>query len=108
MKVKDMFTKEFYDKYGSIDVYDDICEELAIGFEGPMLLTDKGKDVFKEVLEDDINVNIDDELYEVMVIIDDLPEGVWQRHLKGLCKLFNGAAGYCTEKEWDEWFIREV
>lgn len=104
MKVKDMFTKEFAEQYGDIDVYDDICEELAIAFCGPLELTGQGTHYFEMVLEDEVNINEDRDLREAMVLIDHLPEGVWQKHLKKLCELFEGAAGFCTVNEYEEWF----
>ena len=37
MKVKDLLEMEI-----SVDVYDNVCDELAIAFEGPMELTEAG------------------------------------------------------------------
>lgn len=99
MLVKDMFTKEFYDKYGDIDVYDDVCEELGIAFCGA-LLTDEGKEHFAMVLYDEAEINDG----VAVVLLDCMAEGKWQKHLRMLEELFEGVAGYCAEDDWNKWF----
>lgn len=85
-----------------VDVYDNVCEELAIAFDGPLTLTIDGFAKFSGAL------NFPVELRDGVAIVDvDGPEGLWQKRLKIVKELFEAAAGYCTTKEWDEWFIWE-
>lgn len=100
MLVKEMFTKEFYDTYGDIDVYDDTVEELGIAFCGA-ILTDEGKERFHSVL--DLEVTINDGSYGEVAIVS-LPETQWRRALNVLIDLFDGVAGYCSEEDWNKWF----
>lgn len=99
IKVKDMFTQEFYNEHCDIDVYDDVCEELGIAFCGA-LLTDKAKNAYADVLEDEVEIGDN-----AIVLINHLPEGVWQVHLKHLKKLFYDCAGYGPADEYDDYFM---
>lgn len=95
MKVKDLLKMEI-----SIDVYDNVCEELAIAFEGPMELTEAGKEKFAEVLEYDVSV--DDGV--AIVDVDDENESEFERKLAMAKELFESMAGWCTMDEGKEWF----
>ena len=99
MKVKDMFEKGFD---MDVDVYDNVCEELAIAYCGEKL-TGEGKKHFAEVLEYDIEF-FGSERCPVVVVDVDGEEGEWQKKLAKAKELFYGAAGYCTVKEYDKWF----
>ena len=99
MKVKDLLEQEV-----SIDVYDNVCEELAIAFEGPVELTDEGKEHFAEALEFEIYLNDD----SVSVDVDDEDEDEFERKLKLAKELFEGMAGYCSVDEWKQWFKEEI
>ena len=96
MKVKDLLEMDI-----SVDVYDNVCEELAIAFEGPMELTYAGKDYFADALEFDVSFNDDD---SVSVDVDDYDEAVFERKLAAAKELFEAMAGMCTEEEWNLWF----
>ena len=99
MKVKDLLEQEV-----SIDVYDNVCEELAIAFEGPMELTDEGKEHFAEALEFPISfVN-----NCIIVDVDDEDEAEFERKLALTKELFESMAGYCTVDEWEKWFKEEI
>lgn len=100
MRVRDMFTTAFADKYGDIDVFDDCVEELAVAFCGPLKLTKQGEAMFNLVLDDEVEMGDDC----IIVCIDSYPEGVWQQHLKKLKMLFGCAAGFCSESEYTTWF----
>ena len=85
-----------------IDVYDNVCESLAIAFCGPMNLTEEGKEHFKDVLDLPVIIYTDDNV--AIVDVDD-SEGVWQKKLKGAKELFYALAGFCSITDYDTWFI---
>ena len=99
MKVKDLLEQAV-----STDVYDNVCDELAIAFEGPMELTDEGKEHFAEVLEFDIFLGDD----HVTVDVDDYDEAEFERKLAAAKELFEGMAGFCSVDEWKRWFKEEI
>ena len=94
MKIKDFIKIE-----QDIDVYDNVCEEIAIAFCGPMALTAEGKRKFAEVLEYEIE---SDPLYGCAVVDVDGPD--WKHKLNEAKAFFYAAAGYCREDNYDKWF----
>ena len=98
MKVKDLIQQEI-----DIDVYDDVCEELGIAFCGPLVLTDKGKKKFAEVLEYDVKIH-DNGASTVAIVHVDAPEGIWQKRLRRAEAFFEAAAGYCSVEDYKKWF----
>ena len=95
MKVRDLIEQDI-----CVDVYDDVCEALAIAMDGPIRLTKAGKKKFEDVL--DYEVKLADGCAIVSV---DGPDGVWQKKLRNAQQLFEGAAGYCTVEDYDKWFV---
>ena len=95
MKVKDLLGQEV-----DIDVYDNVCGELAVAFSGPMELTEAGKQRFAEALEFEISLGDN----RVWVDVDDYDEDEFERKLALAKELFEGMAGYCSVDEWNEWF----
>lgn len=95
MTVRELITQDI-----DIDVYDDVCEELAIAFCGPLELTECGKQKFAEVLDYELQLNDD-----CAIVCVDAPEGEWQRRLRKAKQFFNAAAGYCSSDDYDNWFI---
>ena len=98
-KVKDLLEMEI-----SIDVYDNVCEELGIAFEGPMELTDEGKRKFADVLEFDLTFDGSGSVINAIVDVDDEDERVFEQKLAAAKELFESMAGFCTEDEWKLWF----
>ena len=96
MKVKDLLEMEI-----DVDVVDNVCEELNIGFCGPVELTDEGKQKFADVLEFDIS--LDDDC--VNVDVDDYDEAVFERKLAAAQRFFLNCAGWCSEEDWNKWFV---
>lgn len=80
-----------------IDVYDDVCEDLAIAFIGPVKLTPEGEKRFKEVLGYQV------ELGDRTVIVKCDGEN-WKKKLHNAKELFHSAAGYCPESEYRMYF----
>lgn len=102
MKVKDLLEQEI-----CIDVYDNVCEELAIAFDGPMELTEAGKQKFAEVLEYDVSLmSVHDHHANVITVldVDDPDEVEFERKLAAAKELFESMAGWCTMDEGREWF----
>lgn len=99
MTVKDLLEQEI-----DIDVYDDVCESLAIAFCGPMELTEAGEQKFGEVL--DYEVKIYDGF--VIVRVGDKAERVWQRRLRKAKEFFEAMAGYCADSDFRKWFKETV
>ena len=97
MKVKDLIEQEI-----DIDVYDDVCEELAIAFCGPLVLTEQGKEKFAEVLEYAVNVDPGGDC--ATVLIDGVDDNAWEGRLKKAKEFFYAAAGYCPADDYDIWF----
>ena len=102
MKVKDILKMEI-----CIDVYDNVCEELGIAFDGPMELTEAGKQKFAEVLEYDVSLHNNGADVVAIVDVDDENEDEFERKLAKARELFESMAGWCTVDEWDEWFKEE-
>lgn len=99
MKVKDLLEQDV-----DIDVYDNVCDELAVCFVGPMELTDAGKKHFAEALEFDVSLSND----HVTIDVDDEDEDEFERKLAMAKELFEGMAGYCSVDEWKQWFKEDV
>jgi len=95
MKVRDFIKMEI-----DMDVYDDVCEALAIAFIGPQELTPVGEAQFSEVMDYDVEIYGD----HAVVCVDDDDPRVWQRKLRKAKGFFEAAAGYCAADEYDEWF----
>lgn len=102
MKVKDFIKQEI-----SVDVVDDVCEELYIAFDGPLHLTDAGKEHFAYALELEVEmhspcpgdilaiVHVDDEFFH---------DEMWEYNLEKATEFFWAAAGYCAEDDYKKWF----
>ena len=99
MKVKDLLEMEI-----CIDVYDNVCDELSIAFDGPMELTEAGKEKFAEVLEFDATIHYNGYDTIALIDVDDENEEVFEHKLEAAKELFEGMAGWCTVDEWKEWF----
>ena len=97
MKVRDLLKMEI-----DVDVYDDVCEELAICFCGPCELTPVGNFKFMPVLDLEVEPYFEND--HCVIRIDDEEDFVWEYRLE-LCKLlFEGFAGYMNADDWKEYF----
>lgn len=99
MKVRDLLEMDV-----SIDVYDNVCDELAIAFEGPMELTEAGLKKFGEVLEYRVYLHDNGVATVAIVDVDDSDEGEFERKLAAAKELFESMAGWCTVEEGKLWF----
>ena len=101
MTIQDLINMEI-----DIDVYDDVCEDLAIAFCGPQPLTEEGKKHFADIMgyEVDINPCSYGDMAAAIVKVDG-PE--WEKKLEKAKEFFDAAAGYCPCEEYDKWFGKE-
>ena len=103
MKVKDLLPMEI-----DVDVYDNVCEELAICFCGPIELTEAGKARFAEVLEYDCKLYCSRFDGNCAVInVDDPDEKVMMHKLEQAQRFFVSAAGYCADEDFSLWFVED-
>jgi len=100
-----MKIREFIKQSISVDVVDDVCEELYIAFDGPVDLTAVGEKRFREVLDYEIELHspCEDDIIGI-VHIDDEDDVVWERRLRKAKDFFESLAGYCTDKQYRTWF----
>lgn len=89
-----------------IDVYDDVCEELAIAFCGPQALTKAGEKKFADIMDYPVQINPHSygNLPAAIILIDDPDDEVWKRRLRKAKEFFDSAAGYCACSDYDRWF----
>ena len=102
MKVKDFIEQEI-----SVDVVDDVCEELYIAFDGPQYLTEDGKEHFAYALDLDIELTgqyPDDAVAIVHVDDEFFHDELWKFNLGKAKEFFWAAAGYCSEENYTKWF----
>lgn len=96
MKVRDLLNMEI-----DVDVYDNVCEELAIAFCGPVTLTDEGREQFKDALDLDVKaINA----YGITIDVDDEDESIFEKKLKSAKAFFWSAAGFCADSDFKKWF----
>lgn len=99
MTVRDLIQQEI-----CVDVVDDVCEELWIAMDGPIVLTEEGEKHFAEALG--YEVKLHNNGFEIVGIVNvDDEEGVWQKKLVRAKEFFESAAGYCPVDEYDKWFV---
>ena len=99
-----MKIREFIKLNCEIDVYDDVCEELAICFCGPQGLTKEGEEHFAEVLDYEIEFDFSGDLYTAAVKVDGDDGNKWKKRLRKAKEFFYSAAGYCADEDYQKWF----
>ena len=93
-----------------IDVVDDIDESVYVGFVGPLKLTDVGKATFAALMPVKVEIIRDrKDLGDVAIVLIDGSCGDGQEEreaalLKMAYELFWGAAGYCSQEQYERWF----
>ena len=95
--------RDFIHEEVDIDVLDDYTEECYIAFCGPMKLTKKGEQEFKDALDLEVEYKPGDRV--VTILVDDPDEDKAERNLKAVAHLFYAMAGFdATVEEYDLWF----
>lgn len=103
MTIRDLIQQEV-----DIDVYDDVCEELAIAFCGPQLLTKEGEKEFSDIMDYEVTLHNPCSWCTVAIVhVDDPDEAVWTKRLEKAKKFFDSAAGYCSCSDYDRWFGKD-
>ena len=101
-----------------IDVYDNVCESLAIAFCNPFdddevhewseYLTERGMRQFDKVLDYPIEIVGNDYGMDspcAILDVDDVDDKVWRARLSLAKRFFYAAAGYCSCEDYDKWFL---
>lgn len=100
MKVRELLKMDI-----DIDVYDNVTEELAVAFCGPMELTEAGIRRFGEVLDYWVELtNKGGYIYAIVAVDDPDDEDGWERKLELAKELFEGMAGLCSATDYELWF----
>ena len=100
MKVRELLKMDI-----DIDVYDNVTEELAVAFCGPMELTEAGIRRFGEVLDYYAELtNKGSYIYAIVAVDDPEDEDGWERKLELAKGLFEGMAGLCSATDYELWF----
>lgn len=99
MKIKDLIKKDI-----DVEIYDNVTQEIVdINFVGPLELTEKGKEKFKEVLEYEV-VLYEEDKYAIVKCSDEEPEIKWITKSKKANDFFKACAGYCSVAAYNKWF----
>lgn len=101
-----MTVRELIQQEIDIDVYDNVCEELAIAFCGPQALTEEGEKEFADIMDYEVEINLHSygNMPAAIILIDDPDDAVWEERLKKAKRFFESAAGYCPCSDYDRWF----
>lgn len=91
MKVKDFITMDI-----CVDVYDDVCEACAIAFCGPLIMTNRGRKYWSNILDSDVELMGDN----VTAIVHASDEN----DARDIADFFESAAGFCSVEEYERWF----
>ena len=104
-KVRDLMLVD-----NDMDVYDNVCESLAIAFCNPFdddeahdwseYLTERGMKQFADVLDYPMEIIFGN----AIVCVDDSDDKVWKTRLKRAKRFFESAAGYCSCEDYNKWF----
>lgn len=105
MTLREILTTETYSKFGDMDVTNDVIDSMFPAWCG-QICTEEGEKEFGEILS--CPAHIDEGTlygapYGVIVVKVDGPN--WKRLYNKAEALFDAMCGYCTEEEYDRWFI---
>ena len=107
MKLKDILTKEVWNKYGDMDVTNDVVDEFFPAWCGNVL-TEEGKEEWADALELEAEiVPVHKDYAFIHIKIDDPDEKVWKANRREAKGLFESLCGYCSEEEYNRWFTDE-
>ena len=95
--------KDFLKMDISIDVVDDMSDDLWIAFDGPITLTEEGERKFHSVLNLLVEFNIN---YDTAIVLLNHRKDC-ERLERKCIELFESLAGYCSADDWDRWFTFE-
>ena len=101
MKLKDILTTETWNEFGDMDVYNDVTDSVYPAWCGN-LFTEEGREHFAEVLELEAETTT---VWDCAAIIVHTDGENWKHNNALVRELFVDMAGYCTEEEYERWFI---
>ena len=99
MKIRDLINEPI-----SVDVYDDLCEELAICFDGPQPLLPDGEKHFEPIMDYELELFVNCRCPYAILKIDGPDEDEANEKLGRAKEFFYAAAGYCACSDYDRWF----
>ena len=105
MKLKDLLTKETHDKWGDMDVANDVTDELWPAWCGETL-TEVGAKDFAPVLELEAEIAPVWGYPGIVLLID--KDANWEEEWDEAGNLFNAIAGYCDEDQYELWFKEDL
>lgn len=88
-----------------VDVYNNITDDEAICLCCPLELTEEGLKEWGDVLDYIVEVDMDGYCPSAECICDDDPNVKWQTKKKRLTNFLWSAAGYCSDKDYNKWFM---
>lgn len=97
MKVKDLLAMPV-----DVDVYDDVCDDIAVAFCGPMALTEEGAEVWGDVVEYDMHLVSVSGYTNAIIHVDG---DDWKKRLGRAKDFFWSLAGYCPADDYERWFV---
>lgn len=101
MKLKDILTTETWNEFDDMDVYNDVTDSVYPAWCGNTF-TEEGREYFKEALELEADIRTIWDCPSILVHTD----GENWKHNNALVRdLFDAMAGYCTDEEYERWFI---
>lgn len=100
MTLRDILTRETYIKYGDMDVIDNVIDDSYPAWCGN-LLTEKGQEHFKEALDVEACLAPVWGRIGIHCLIDGER---WKKKRALILELFDSLAGFCDDKDYDEWF----
>lgn len=104
MTLREILTAQTYEKFGDMDVTNDVIDSMFPAWCG-QICTEEGEKEFGEILS--CPAHIDEGVlygapYGLIVVNIDGPN--WKRLYNKAEALFDAMCGYCSEEEYDRWF----
>ena len=98
-----MTIRELMEYEIDIDVANNVTDSLGCCLVCPIKLTEEGEREWGDVLDYIVDVSGDDNYAEC--IVDDDPNIKWQTKKMRLNDFLYSAAGYCSEDDYNKWFV---
>lgn len=97
--------KELMKYEADVDVYNNITDDEAICLCCPLELTEEGLKEWGDVLDYIVETTTDGDYSYAICFCDDDPNVKWQTKKKRLTNFLWSAAGYCSDKDYNKWFM---
>lgn len=100
-----MTIRELMKYEADVDVYNNITDDEAICLCCPLELTEEGLKEWGDVLDYIVETTTDGDYSYAICFCDDNPAVKWQTKKKRLTNFLWSAAGYCSDKDYNKWFM---